>query len=158
MRAIRATARMAAEEGGSDEEIATRLARSLESRGLVTRAYTHRELTAGEPQDSFAVLFRNSYYPGRAAGPVSRWGVAVRFGYRQLLRAEPTGTGHGTPYWYDRWVPFILLGGGLPPGASNAPVHTVDLAPSLALLAGIPLPPDLDGHPALLQPYPAASR
>lgn len=131
--------------GGSDDEIAERLARLVEERGLVAKAYTHRQLTVGEFPDTFAVFFRNSYYPGRAAGRLSRLGVEIRYGYNHLLRG-PTGTTHGSVYWYDRYVPFLLVGAGVKPGLSHTPVYTVDLAPTLARLARIPAPPDLDGR------------
>jgi hypothetical protein len=131
--------------GGSPEEIAERVARLIEQRGLVAKAYTHSELTRAEPADSFAVLFRNSYYPGRPWGPLSRWSVEVRFEDGDLV-GFPRGTNHETTYWYDRHVEMIFMGAGVEPGASDAPVYTVDFAPTLAGLAGIPVPGDLDGR------------
>jgi predicted AlkP superfamily pyrophosphatase or phosphodiesterase len=144
--ALAEAVRDASREGGGRDEIARRLARLVERRGLVAKAYTDAELTVGPPADSFAVLFRNSYYPGRADGYLSPFGVEIRFGYHELV-AGPTGTSHGTPYWYDRHVPFMLMGTGVKHGESGAAVYTVDLAPTLATLAGIPIPSDLDGKP-----------
>lgn len=131
--------------GGSPEEIAERLARLVEQRGLVAKAYTHHELTRGEPADSFAVMFRNSHYPGRAWGPLSRWGVEVRFGRGDLV-GFPSGTNHESTYWYDRWVEMTFMGAGVEPGSSDALAYSVDFAPTLAGLAGIPIPDDLDGR------------
>ncbi len=130
--------------GGNQDEIASRLARTVKERGLVAQAYTAEDLTVSAAPDSFAVLFRNSYYPGRAGGYLSAYGVEIRFGYHDLV-AGPTGTSHGTPYWYDRHVPFMLLGMGIRAGTSATRVYTVDVAPTLAALAGIPVPNDLDG-------------
>ena len=127
-------------------ELADSLARTIESRGLVTKAYTHQQLATGMPADSFATLFRNSYLPGRAPGFLSPFGVEVRFGYHNLV-SGPTGTTHGSAYWYDRHVPFMLLGAGVRKGVSDAGVYTVDVAPTLAALAGVPTPDDLDGRP-----------
>lgn len=124
---------------------AHRLATLLEEGGLVAKAYTTHDLTVGEPADSFGTLMRNSHYPGRATGWLSRYGVEMRFGYDQLVH-EPTGTTHGSPYWYDRHVPMILLGPGVTPGRSDEAAYTVDFAPTLAALAGIPVPDDLDGR------------
>jgi hypothetical protein len=135
----------AARNGGYPEEIAERLARLVEQRGLVAKAYTHAELTSGEPADTFAVLFRNSYYPERAWEPLSRWGVKVRFGEGDLV-GFPTGTNHESTYWYDRHVPMIFMGAGVEAGASDSPAYTVDFAPTLAGRAGIPVPDDLDGR------------
>ena len=131
--------------GGSREQIAERLARSLEAEGTVEKAYTHFELTRGEPADSFAVLFRNSYYPGRAHNTLSPYGVEIRYREGDLVHYR-SGTTHGTPYWYDRHVPFILLGAGIEAGSSDVPAYTVDMAPTLAALAGISAPYDLDGR------------
>jgi predicted AlkP superfamily pyrophosphatase or phosphodiesterase len=132
--------------GGGPDEIADRLARAVEERGIVEKAYTHFELTkSGAPADSFSVLYRNSYYPGRAWSDLSRFGVDLRFGEGDYVGYE-TGTSHESPYWYDRHVPIMLLGAGVFPGVSDAPVYTVDVAPTLAGLAAIPTPHDLDGR------------
>jgi hypothetical protein len=131
-------------EGGDHGTIAKRIARLVEERGLVDAAYTEDDLTLTQAPDSFAVLFRNSYYPGRAGGYLSTYGVEVRFGYHDLV-AGSTGTSHGTPYWNDRHVPFMLLGTNVRPGKSEDAAYTVDVAPTLAALGGIPVPSDLDG-------------
>jgi predicted AlkP superfamily pyrophosphatase or phosphodiesterase len=138
--------RAALAEGGSPEDIAERLARQLEAEGTVAKAYTHRELTLGEPADSFAILFSNSHYPGRGHGALSRYGVETRYGEGELLYGA-NGTSHGTPYWYDRHVPVIFYGKGIDAGVSDAPAYTTDIAPTLAHLAGIvTTPDDLDGR------------
>lgn len=53
---------------------------------------------------------------------------------------------HGSPYEYDRRVPIILLGAGVKPGRSDVMATTRDVAPTLAALAGFPVPPDRDGR------------
>ena len=59
---------------------------------------------------------RNSYYAGyyagRAWGPLSRWGVEVRFGEGDLV-GFPTGTNHESTYWYDRHMGMIFIGAGV---------------------------------------------
>lgn len=143
--ALRKAAEDAQQAGGTKGDIARRLVRILEDRGLVAKAYADEDLTKGVPADSFATLFRNSMYPGRAGGPLSPFGVEIRFGYHDLV-SNATGTSHGSPYWYDRHVPFLLLGAGVGHGMSDRGVYTVDVAPTLAALAGISVPADLDGH------------
>ena len=139
--------REAASEGPNPDRIAERVAELIEERGLAEAVYTHHELVlGGEPADSFAVLYRNSHYPGRAWGPLSRFGVELRFGERDLVTAYPTGTTHGSAYWYDRHVEMMWVGAGVPQGESDEPVYTVDFAPTLAGLAGIRVPVDLDGR------------
>jgi hypothetical protein len=131
--------------GGTPDQLADRLARGVEERGIATRAYTHFDLTRREMPDSFAVFYRNSYYPGRAWDDLSRWGVDLRYGEGDYVGA-PTGINHESPYWYDRHVPILFLGAGVQPGLSDTPVYTVDFAPTLAGLAGIIVPDDLDGR------------
>jgi arylsulfatase A-like enzyme len=41
---------------------------------------------------------------------------------------------------------MIFMGSQVVPGRSEDPVYTVDFAPTLAGLAGIPIPDDLDGR------------
>ena len=71
------------------------------------------------------------------------------------MRADPNfldrelGSGHGTPYWYDRNVPILFYGPGVRPGRDATRVATVDFAPTLARLLGIPFPEDVDGRPLL---------
>lgn len=138
--------RRAIQEGGSPLEIAERTARYVERLEAVEAAYTHRSLMlGGAPADSFAVLYRNSYYPGRAWDDLSRFGVDLRYGEGDYVGSR-TGTNHETPYWYDRHVPMIFYGAGIEAGVSAEPVYTVDFAPTLAALAGIPVPDDLDGR------------
>ena len=59
---------------------------------------------------------------------------------------QATGINHETVYWYDRHVPILFLGAGVQPGVSDGRVYTVDFAPTLAGLAGIQVPDDLDGR------------
>ena len=135
-----------ASEGGNPTEIEERVAWQGEDEKVVTAAYTHTELTlTGEPADSFAVLYRNSYWPGRAWSDLSRWGVDLRFGEGDYVGYR-TGINHESPYHYDRWVPMIFYGPGVVPGVDETPVYTVDFAPTLAAMAGIPVPDDLDGR------------
>lgn len=143
---LNAALQEAARGGGGPDQIAERLARTLEEDGVVERAYTHHELTrGGMPADSFAVLYRNSYYPGRAWDDLSRFGVDLRYGEGDYVGSQ-TGTNHETPYWYDRHVPMIFMGAGVESGRTDTPVYTVDFAPTLAGLAGVPVPDDLDGR------------
>ena len=54
---------------------------------------------------------------------------------------------HGTPYDYDTHVPLIFYGAGVRAGRHPGFVRTVDLAPTLAALAGIPVVGAIDGVP-----------
>lgn len=142
--ALDAAARAAAD--GDSAGAADRAAAALERFDFVADAVTLRELAGGEPADSFIALFQRSYYPGRAPLPVGRYGVDVRLTEGALVSRVPAGTSHGSPYLYDRHVPVIFLGPGVTPGRSAERIRTVDVAPTLARLAGVPSPADLDGR------------
>jgi predicted AlkP superfamily pyrophosphatase or phosphodiesterase len=58
---------------------------------------------------------------------------------------QATGTTHGTPYPYDSHVPVVLFGGGIKPGRYDGTASPLDIAPTLAGIAGIKLP-DADGR------------
>jgi predicted AlkP superfamily pyrophosphatase or phosphodiesterase len=103
------------------------------------------ELLRGEPADSFVALFARSYTPGRLQG-IEAWDLPFRAAEGVLFSSFPAGTSHGSPYWYDRWVPVVFMGPGIEPGTSSESIYTVDVAPTLAALAGISAPTDLDGR------------
>lgn len=50
-----------------------------------------------------------------------------------------TGTGHGTPYYYDQRVPILLMGYGIQHGEYFEPVTPADIAPTLGALTGVTL-------------------
>lgn len=50
-----------------------------------------------------------------------------------------TGTGHGTPYFYDQRVPLFFMGFGVQPGEYFQEVTPADIAPTLAALTGVTL-------------------
>jgi hypothetical protein len=148
----RATAEEMAQVGTIADSAATappgpamtaRVADALRRLPFVAAAYTDSALVHDAPADSFAVLERRSLYPGRAAAEFSRFGVEVRYAEGWLPNVR--GTGHGTPYWYDRHVPVVFMGRGIAPGRDSARVATVDVAPTLAGMLGVATPPDLDG-------------
>ena len=52
---------------------------------------------------------------------------------------------HGSPYDYDSWVPLIFWGQWFTPGRYAERVRTVDLAPTLAAIAGVKPGEKIDG-------------
>jgi predicted AlkP superfamily pyrophosphatase or phosphodiesterase len=120
------------------------LALALEELPFVADVLTLDEVRSAAPAtDSFMTLFRNSDVEGRGVGPFAGIDVLVRF--EEGTYGSPRGTGHGTPYYYDRSVPFLLLGPGVTPGVRSDRAATVDIAPTLAALGGISVPDDLNG-------------
>ncbi len=60
---------------------------------------------------------------------------------------RPTGTTHGSVYTYDTHVPILFYGWGIPKGSSVRKASITDIAPTLSMLLGIPLPNGSTGHP-----------
>jgi predicted AlkP superfamily pyrophosphatase or phosphodiesterase len=144
-RAALRTVRTDADRGAGDPATAERLAAALRRLPFVADAWTQEQLLRATPADSFAVLARRSLYPGRAAAEFSTYGVEVR--YTEGRYGSARGSGHGSPYWYDRHVPMLFMGPGIPAGRDAARASTTDFAPTLARLLGLTPPTDLDGHP-----------
>jgi len=132
----------------NQEENVDSLVATLESFPFVADAMTVVELSTPPAADSFVTLMRNSYHPDRWIGGFGSQGSGVVFRFEEgyYPDASPRGTGHGSPYHYDRFVPLIFFGNGVKAGVSSDPVRTVDIAPTLGELAGIPIPTDLDGR------------
>jgi len=106
----------------------------------VDRVWTRGELlAAGAPDDRRFQLARNSYNAERGADFVIE---TEEF----LVPTRSYATTHGSPHRYDTHVPLIVWAPGLAPARVAQPVRTVDLAPTLAALAGIAPPAGLDGE------------
>ncbi len=118
---------------------------AVRSLPFVAGAYTFEELEQLTPVDSFAVLVANSHSRTRITSTTARAGVYVR--YQPNYINTGTVATHGSPYYYDRHVPLVFLGAGIPAGISSERVATVDVAPTLARFAGVRAPDDLDGRP-----------
>lgn len=133
-------AELAREFGDDPDELAT----ALEALDVIADAMPLNELRSAEPAaDSFVQLFKASHVDGRFTGPFPGTDVVVR--YSEGMYDSSRGTGHGAPYHYDRWVPFMLIGPGVTAGSRDERASTTDIAPTLAALAGISVPEDLDG-------------
>jgi len=148
--ALIARAEAAAEGAGSEPRDRARAAAAaaLEN-NWVADAFAWDDLIPGEPADSLQALFVHSYHPERALPPLGHLGVGVRLVEGAYSGRYPTGTGHGSPYLFDRHVPFVIMAPGIEAGASTERVSVVDLAPTIAVLLGIDYPDDLDGRPVI---------
>lgn len=128
---------------GLDLRAVRRRARELylEQAGFVERAFTLDELTEPGARASDDPLLRRmaaSTFPGRSPD--------VAFARRPHLVQQPTGTGHGSPWDYDRRVPLVFLGKGSPAEVRDEPVRTVDALPTLLARAGLAVPQGLEGR------------
>jgi hypothetical protein len=137
------------------ETLAGRVAAIVEKADFVADAMTPRDLFDGASAgDPFVTLYRHSARPDRiprypffdldsGQSVVAEAGVAVRLAEGAMPDLDPVV--HGSPYLYDRSVPLVFMGPGVAPGRRDEPARTIDVAPTLARLAGIPVPPDVDG-------------
>lgn len=132
---------------GSEQALRDTLVARARALDWIADAWDEPRLLAGETPDSFAVMQARSSHPGRATGLLGRLGVVYRMEPDVLSWSLPRGTTHGSPYLYDRRVPFVLMGPEIEAGRVPERVGTTDLAPTLARILGIPVPDDLDGLP-----------
>ena len=58
----------------------------------------------------------------------------------------PDGTGHGSPYDYDRHIPIVLMGAGVQPGNYDGDSGPEDIAPTLAQMLGLEYPTEPDAR------------
>lgn len=116
----------------------------LEQEPSIKQAWTRAEINADTPLDQEQAtehrrLYQNSLVDDKSGDLI----VQVHPGC--VIRGSH-GTGHGTPYDYDRNIPLVFYGQGVEPGRIGGQAHSVDIAPSLGELLGLELPADLDGR------------
>ncbi len=138
------------------ESVATQVAAQVKARDFVADAYTPKQLSATNVStDIFLNLYRNSYRRDRIPrlplfslstfeSSIAKAGVMLRLQEGTLIDLDVSN--HGSPYLYDRRVPLLFWGRGIGPGVSQDSVSLADVAPSLAQLARIPIPTNIDGH------------
>ncbi len=132
--------------GAPAEEMMAALAVALETEiAWIDDVMLPSELMNPSP-DSMINLYANSWSADRRHGLLPELGMYVRQTDGTLVTGSAQGTSHGSSYWYDRHVPLILFGAEVTAGRYADEVYTVDLAPSLAFLAGTTIPTDLDGR------------
>jgi predicted AlkP superfamily pyrophosphatase or phosphodiesterase len=114
---------------GQVEQVAIQ---ALASTGAVAAVYTHADLLSDKPSaDPYIRFFRNSFFAPRSPH------LMVRVKEYYYVSNMPGGTGHGTAYEYDRHVPVVWMGAGIPPGRYADPAGPEDIAPTLARMLGI---------------------
>jgi len=144
---------------GTPDEIASRVADAVKHHDFVAAAMTPAELAGSaatdKTADPFLALYRHSWRPDRVprfpfftsadgTSAIGEAGVMVRLTEGSMIDTDPAV--HGSPYDDDRRVPLLFFGAGVRHDRSAEPARTIDLAPTLARLAGIPVPPGLDGR------------
>jgi predicted AlkP superfamily pyrophosphatase or phosphodiesterase len=126
-----------AEDLGEDPNTVVQSVESLlEEQPAIQAAWTRQELR--QSQSEAARLIRNSL-TDHNSGELY---LQTRPG---CLVGGDSGTGHGSLYDYDRRVPLVFYGAGVRAGVNTEPAATIDIAPTLAPLLGLALPPGLPG-------------
>ena len=109
------------------------VAESLKANSGVESAFTARQLSL-EGGGALEALFENAFVSGRTA-PIQ---IHLR---SHLYAGGETGTGHGSAHAYDRRVPVLFAGAGIEPGRHEAAAGPGDIAPTLAAVLAVDLPP-----------------
>lgn len=105
--------------------------------------FTREELLAAPPVGEGVLMqARRSYNAGRVRD-------VMFFLKPNFTTKVAPGTSHGAPYDYDTHVPIVFFGAGVKPGAHAEPVGVEDLAPTLASLLGVAMPPTAKGKKLL---------
>jgi len=135
---------------------------------LLTRLRANPEVAVAMTRDELAQLPSPTGSPqdwslrdrARASFDAERSGDVVVLLKRAVVGIVTPAPGytatHGSPWDYDRRVPLLFWRRGVPGFEQPAPVETVDIAPTLAALIGLPVPAgafdgrclDIDGGPA----------
>lgn len=108
---------------------------------VIETAYTRAEIHGAHAttNDPLLALVRRSYLDGRGQDVVY---VIKPF----FVKKSGSGAQHGTPWIYDRHVPQLWYGAGVPRSWRAEPVGMEDIAPTLAAILGIPPPPQATGQ------------
>lgn len=118
-------------------KVRARLAELLREQQGVADVWTRDELLAGTNRSEFAEDWRRSFHPERSSDLLIQLAPGV------VTYAE--GTGHGTPYEYDQHVPLAIRGPGWA-GVDERRIATVDVAPTIATMVGVPIADGIDGR------------
>ncbi len=92
---------------------------------------------------SFAQRFHESYDRDRSGDIAVAYAERTTFGMPR--GPGDTVAGHGSPWDYDRQVPILFWWPGAEPQTRDTPIETVDIAPTLAAIAGVKTP-EVDGQ------------
>ncbi len=128
------------ENGLSSTEVARDIAEVITKMEGVYSAYAVDDLKRMS-EGLFPIDFvQRGLYPALAGDVV--W--VLESGW---MRYAKTGTTHGSPYAYDTHVPFLVWGQGVEPGTTYRKTFIRDIAPTISMILGIPLPSGCTGTP-----------
>ncbi|MBI5771652.1 MAG: alkaline phosphatase family protein [Verrucomicrobia bacterium] len=121
------------------EAAAETVKRALLAVPQMGHAFTRAELVAAPIEgDSVLAMARRSFNPERPRD-------VLFFMKPNFMTKVAPGTSHGAPYEDDTHVPLVFWGQGVPAGVRTERVGVESLAPTLAGLLGVSLPPVANG-------------
>jgi len=123
----------------SQEQVERELSGWLARCPSVSRVWTRADLLSPPANpDPFMVRYLHSFNPERSPD------LFIQYKENVLPHFGP-GTGHGSPYDYDRHIPFLLIVPGQQAGVVDQEISSVDIAPTVATVLGIKPDRKLDG-------------
>lgn len=142
---------------GTRQELVKKIEAELETAPFVQDAITEAEVFGHAPTDNpFINLYKKSWVKGRIPDfPLwtskpnrvhhpARYGIFMQF--KENTHFSYGVVVHGSPYRYDRTVPILFYGKGIP-ARQEQNLRTIDIAPTLARYANIEIPGFIDGKP-----------
>ncbi len=125
----------------ADPELLAELKRAIAARPGVARVYDRSEVPAlAKSDDPLARAVAAGFYPERSGDliivPKPHW----IFVSDDKTLVPGNATTHGSGYGYDTDVPLVLFGAGVTAGRYDQAASPSDIAPTLAKIAGVPLP------------------
>ena len=104
---------------------------------VIRRIWTRTELLT-QSDDPLHRLFKNSFHPERSPDLMPQ--------LEEYQVTTSVGTSHGSPYRYDTHVPILFVQPGVAPKRVEGRVRTIDIAPTLAEILGLEIPPHVQGR------------
>jgi predicted AlkP superfamily pyrophosphatase or phosphodiesterase len=130
------------------QEFEQDVASFLLTRDGISWAVTAHQLQSQSFTEGMKALLQRGYDPKRSGDVI----LSFDPGFVPQANASMTtdkikGTTHGTGYSYDRHVPLLWIGKGIPNGESVRNVSPTDIAATIALMLDIQFPSGSDGYP-----------
>lgn len=125
------------------EEFQKRVSRFLVQNSGVASAYPMSMFETADFNNSFLRMASNNFMPQRSGD------VLVILSPGWVETAENSITNHNSPYDYDIHVPMIWYGWIVNRATVNRRVDMADIAPTLSVLCGIPMPNAVHGEPVV---------
>ncbi|HCI54294.1 MAG TPA: alkaline phosphatase family protein [Bacteroidales bacterium] len=124
------------------EEIQKRVARFMVQNSGVAAAYPLSIFETADFVNGRLHMADNNFVPQRSGD------VLIILNPGWVEASEYAVTGHKSPYNYDTHVPLIWYGWTVNRATVNRRVNMTDIAPTLSVMCGIPVPNTCTGEPA----------